>query len=484
MECSFFKSKNKLFITFLLIIYIMSIVLNVKIERNVLFAAGLCSVLPLFLYVAYLYTKKKDFDIQVFIIFVLAFIIRLLYILYTDWNFRQHDIGNIENMNGHSGYILYLLNNKHLPNFDPTSVWQFYHPPLHHFLSAVWIGLHGFMPYGADAQLESVQFLTLFYSCVCMYTYYLILNELGFQKERMVLTLAISFLAPIFVFMSGQINNDQLSLVFMLIILLYTIRWIKVQTFNNILPIAFSFGFGMMTKLSVASLAFPVGIVFIIMFIKSFKNKNTLVIIKQYIAFLAICAPLGLWWSFRCLYLYKMPLGYVPRFPDDSWMFVGQRSVLGRLFKFITHSIYMDGDPLDFNPTIGLLKTWVFEEYGFNYNPYHFLVSYPLFFVNLLIVVSGIYNFFNSLQRRQYKNIVSFFLGITLVISMVSYYLFCFGFPHACTMNIRYATPIIFVTDILFTYKYNLNNDIIKRYKEVLTLSFSVLSILLFITII
>lgn len=477
------KNKKNLIIMLFFVCLFMSYIFKNTLDKTMISFSAFFVIL--LLSVAFLNAKKeKNYKKQILVVSLIAFIIRLLYILYTPWNYRQHDAGSLENANGHSGYMLYLLNNMHLPDFDPTSVWQFYHPPLHHFLAAIWMFLHKIVGFSITEQLESVQFLTLFYSYLCAIIIYKILNEINFEKTKLIIVYSLIVFAPVLIMMSGQINNDQLSIVFMLLIILWTIKWIKDNSLKNIIPIALSFGFGMLSKLSVASLAFPVGIIFAFFFFKSIKHKDFMNYIKQYTIFILICAPLGLWWSVRCFVLYKMPFGYVPRFPDDSWMFVGQRSVLGRLLKFITYSIYMDGDPLDFNPTIGLLKTWVFEEYGFSYNPFHYLVSYPLFTINLLVVIVGIINFINCLRERKYKNMVAFFLGITLIITMISYYVFCFNFPHACTMNIRYAFPIILITDILFAYKYDLNNDIIKKYKRFLAISYCLLSMALFLFII
>jgi len=72
---------------------------------------------------------------------------------------------NSGDADNHAGYITYLLQHHQLPDFDPRGHWQFYHPPLHHMISALWLWLseHVFGISNAAAQ-ESLQTLSLFYA--------------------------------------------------------------------------------------------------------------------------------------------------------------------------------------------------------------------------------------------------------------------------------------------------------------------------------
>ena len=71
--------------------------------------------------------------------------LRLFYVIFSTIYDRQYDIGMIDLdaghtvTGGHLAYIQYLFENGHLPDFDPTSVYQFNHPPLHHAVSALWL---------------------------------------------------------------------------------------------------------------------------------------------------------------------------------------------------------------------------------------------------------------------------------------------------------------------------------------------------------
>lgn len=93
---------------------------------------------------------------------------------------------------------------------------------------------------------------------------------------------------PSFIIFAGSINNDILSITFMLGAILWTLRWYKTRTMRNIIPIALCIGFGMMTKLSVALVAPAVGLLFLLCFIVNFK-KEWLSLVKQYVV---ICRDL------------------------------------------------------------------------------------------------------------------------------------------------------------------------------------------------
>ena len=74
-------------------------------------------------------------------------LLRLFYVLFSTIYERQYDIGQIDLdsahtvSGGHLAYIQYLYQNWHLPDMDPTTVYQFHHPPLHHYICAVWMKL-------------------------------------------------------------------------------------------------------------------------------------------------------------------------------------------------------------------------------------------------------------------------------------------------------------------------------------------------------
>ena len=66
---------------------------------------------------------------------------------------------------------------------------------------------------------------------------------------------------------------------------------------KTIVMLAFSFGLGMMTKISVGTIALFTGGVMIYCVVKDFKQKKYKEIICQLAVFAVICLPLGMWYS-------------------------------------------------------------------------------------------------------------------------------------------------------------------------------------------
>ena len=73
------------------------------------------------------------------ILILLGVAIRFTYVLYTGIVDRQHDVGDFTSTIGHAGYIGYWYQQPRfqLPDFDVRNYWQYYHPPLHHWLMAI-----------------------------------------------------------------------------------------------------------------------------------------------------------------------------------------------------------------------------------------------------------------------------------------------------------------------------------------------------------
>lgn len=76
---------------------------------------------------------------------------------------------------------------------------------------------------------ENVQILTLFYSSICMVISYKIFRQLGLKGRGLVCAVAIVAFCPTFYIMAGSVNNDILSIAFMLAAVLNTLYWYKIR---------------------------------------------------------------------------------------------------------------------------------------------------------------------------------------------------------------------------------------------------------------
>ncbi len=421
-------------------------------KAGYIFSWGIAVILIAF--VSLVTTRKLTIERTIFLIFAVGYLLRFVYVLYTSSSTRQHDVYSF-GKDGHSGYIKYLYdNNLKLPDFNPTTVDQFYHPPLHHFLSAVFWKILAFFGVSDLFCKEAVQFLPLFYSSCSMIIAYKIFKELKIEGIALIISTAIIAFHPTFIIFAGSINNDILSVTFSLLALLYAIKWSKDEKLWQILICSAAIGLGMMTKLSVYMICLPIALIFAYKFFGNLKDWKKYLI--QFSLFLLICVPLAFWWGIRNLVLYDVPITFVQRLPDDSWQYVGDYSAVERLFSFGGEhfkSVYDDwtnrGEKLfnEYNPLISLLKTAVFGEY---INDYY----YPdikgfgelLFYSGLVLaIISAIFGIIRLVKEILSKklNLVAVTMIFASLTMLAFYYVFCFSFPHHCSENIRYVSQLI-----------------------------------------
>lgn len=402
--------------------------------------------------------KKLTAHRLIILLIVSGFLMRLAYIMTVSVHFKQHDIGSIDTMDGHLGYIAYYTYNMKLPDFDVRDVYQFYHPPLHHFLAAVWVRLQSLLMIDPDYYWENVQLLTLFYSSCCMILSYRLFRQLSLKGKGLCAAMAVICFNPTFFILSGSINNDILSITLVLGAFVNTLYWYKSRSFGRIMCIAACIGFAMMAKLSGWMAAPAVAFIFILVFFKDLDNFKKY--LAQFAAFLGLCAPLGLWWEIRNNIAYDVPITYVMKLSEKSRQYIGNIPVLKRIFDFSPYQFADVADQFtlydcpynEFNPLIALFKTSAFDEmYTVGNYPQVAMWDKFLFWsvviVGIIGFVSMIFTFFCD---RKMSAVQKIFAGIIYLTYFIGYYAFCFGFPHVCTQNIRYAVPLIVIGAFFF----------------------------------
>lgn len=468
------------------IIFCVTVILTlfmVDIEKNITPLLLLAFVLTLLIFI--LKYKNTTETKWVVVIFVLGYLLRLAYVLYTEYYVRQHDVGFFGDVSGHAAYIEYYYNNFiSLPDFDVRTIWQFYHPPLHHIVSAAFMHILNFLGVSYQNSQESLQMLTLFYSAITMLVSYKLFKEIGFKGKGLIIAFALVAFHPTFIVLSGSINNDPLSILFMLGALYYTVRWYSKSTYSNIIKIALCVGLGMFTKLSVWMVAPAIAFIFLYALI---KNKNQLGFkkyIMQFSTFGVVCVPIGMFWSVRNYLLFKVPFSYVPLLSPDNYQYIGYHSASKRLFDFSLSqfkSVYdMWGTPYyEYNPTVGLLKTSMFGEWINNADfPQITVVGVLLFWLGVAIAVLSVIGLVFAIIKRKDKSPVFWFLILTGVVIFVMYYWFCLQYPFTCTQNIRYAAPLIPLSAMSIGYLYNkCKNKYIKVTTIITIISFTIISV-------
>ena len=266
--------------------------------------------------------------------------------------------------------------------------------------------------------------------------------------------LALTAFGTGIIILSGMINNDMLSVMFIFLCILYTFRWHKEPSLKNMLKIALFFGLGMMSKMSVSLIAPSIAVIFLYDLFKPLKNKNYGQFKKyfcQMVAFVGVAAPLSLYWSLRNLIRFGLPLGYVP-LSEDASLYI-PNDIMTRIFDFRPYQLanpYFNvieyGDIFnEYNPLIALIKSSA-SDVGIIRFSIGMFPGYATLYTTLLVsVVAFILMIYIICKKNTLCGVYKIFWIVTYAVYLISYEYFCIKYPHTCTEQIRYAMPIILV---------------------------------------
>ncbi|MBQ2603985.1 MAG: glycosyltransferase family 39 protein [Acutalibacteraceae bacterium] len=447
---------NKCVIVLGILCILSAIVFDVtqSYDGTALVVCGMIVVIGLAIYLAI--NKKLTTQNIILLLFAAGFILRLDYVLFTKLSetsrLRQHDVYDFGSGKGHSGYIEFFYENGFkLPDFDPTTKAQFYHPPLSHFLAALWMRLLTTFGASYSRAISSIQFLPLFYSSCCMIVCERLFSKLKIDGLGKILAVSIVVFHPEMILLSGSINNDCLSVLFTMLAVYHTVAWYQESTTKNILMIALSIGLGMSTKLSVALVAIPIAAVYLLKLI--FEKKKAYEYLGQYCIFGLLCIPLGMWFYVRNFIKYKVSFTYVPRLGDASDQYLGNYSTYERLFDMSYHpfeNIFLNriatgAEYYEYNPFVSLIKTSIFGEYKYDKIPEFFCKT--LLVLNVLMIAFSIATFVYCLIKKSnyLDNTMKVFFGGYQILLFANFISFCFKFPHNCSMDFRYIVPTMII---------------------------------------
>lgn len=387
------------------------------------------------------------------LIILLGFIMRIGYTLYTGCTTRPHDIGDLTpDGYGHGAYILKLLLYKQLPE---SNFIQFYHPPFFHLLGALVSGLVnkilGFNDY--FSLVDAAKLVSCFASCAILLLCDALCEEVHLKYSSKVLVLLLLAFFPSFILVSGRVNQDALITFFMFCALLYTYRWYHTPSYKNTILLAFLFGFGMMTKTSMAVVALFTALIMCAVLFQSLLQhdfKNSRALILKLGCFGIISLPLGLWYPIRNYILFKQPLNYVLRIPENMRIFCGNKSFFQRFIKIdftnlvATPFAYPWGD---FNYPVYIMKSSVFGEFVLDVPLW---ISTILLFLNIILIICSLWAFYCLLQSKKLlmSSIAVGTISIWLLV-LTSHIYFNIAYPYGCTMDFRYML-LTLITGALF----------------------------------
>lgn len=414
---------------------------------------------------------NKDFKKDLFLlVFIIGLLVRTIYIFKTSIYERQHDVQNLFEK-GHLDYIYTLFTTHRLPT---TNIWQFYHPPLWHFIGALWLWINKLFKIELFISLEGLQILSLLLSLFTIIIANSICIKLKIKdKYRYIVDLFFATHLSL-VILSGSVNNDCLLLFLEMLTILVLINFNENENWKNTIYLAIVTGLCVMTKISGAVMAIPIMYIFIKKFIYYLnENKDKLKIyINKIIAFGLISLTIGLWYQVRNLILFGTTA--VPE-PSD-WLYVGNHSIISRFFTINIHELfnYANTDS-NYNLPSFIIISSLFGEFTFDRV---YMLRYILISLNLILIfISMLFMIKYIIKDR--KNIVINILIITWLSFIISAYIFNYKYPYACSMDFRYITICLLPGVVIIYYELQkIKNKFLNIFIQLLSYLFIISSIL------
>jgi len=411
-----------------------------------------------------LFKNSSKETIYILLTALFGIILRLIYVIRIPYYVNQHDAGDFTS--GHIGYICYLLeHNWKLPDFNPTTVWSFYHPPFHHYLAAFCAKIS--LLCGADLEqaLENVQFLTVFYGACILLVSYKLFRKFRLRGFSLLLPYTILCFHPSLIILSGSINNDELCLLLTLLTAYVAILWYEKPTLKRICILALLFAATMLTKMSGLLLAPAVGCLFLVKLLQEKKEWKSF--FSQFLAFGILCIPLSLSFSIRNLILWHVNPFFTLSLGD--YMYTGN-NLLERIFllhkeQFASPFVIYNVTPenmltVDRNIIFYLLKTSLFgDKFFLSADSPYIGIAWGLHVVNLLLlcialtcmIIEIIRIIYTAVKEKKFTPYIKeFFLLFLYGCSMGSFLMFCFKYPNACSQDFRYIIPALFINMIFW----------------------------------
>lgn len=385
---------------------------------------------------------------------LLGVLLRCGYVLLSGLYDRQHDAGAYTGMGtsfvnpGHIGYIEYIYKFHKLPDINPYELFAYYHPPLHHILSFLWLQLNILLGVSEELAFENLQILPLLYSCLCTVVTWRILKVLEIRRTGLLIGLAFMVFHPATIIMAGSVNNDMLTILFMCLIILGSLEWIQQKDLKHLILLALYIGFGMITKLNSAVLAIPLALVFLMHFLSVIRSKKKGMIlqwVKNYCIFALIVIPIGLSWIVRNLLRFGEKPG-VPVPGETSPMYTADFSLWQRLgipsfadlhFDFPFHPISAKACA---NTWAIMFHTSLFtEEYPADLPDVLLVLCQIIFILALILGIATVILLVCVLLDRRTNKEIRIFLLTGYFIMLISFAAFVIIYPYTCSSDFRYV---------------------------------------------
>lgn len=425
-----------------------------------------CAVLLIALltvFFIFLIKRKVNRKFIIFTFILGSFIIRLCYVLYSvnkskSGGDRQYDTwGSCT----HFRYAETIFLTGSLPN---NNEYQFYHPPLNAIIQAgfmglfkdlfnfinnncIWITSNRGLIANNESYYHACEILSITYVTVITVTASKIFRELKLNGVGGIIANFFVIFFPRLIQFSGQLNNDVLCLMFSVLAIYYAIKLYKNCNWINTVLLALMIGLGMMTKLNGAVIAIPIAVLMIILFIKQIKEKKAVGVIIKYAVFIAICAPLGLWFSVYAKVRFNQEFGYVfsnlNKGLSTADVPIYKRFSLPTLKIIFKNPFARSWD--DYNFIDYMTKSSMFGEFLFDNAVVLAYLSVMLNYAFQLAFITGfVYWIVNRVKNKEKVFELPFITFLSILVSLIVMQIYFYiKMPYGCTMDFRYVTSLI-----------------------------------------
>lgn len=313
---------------------------------------------------------------------------------------------------------------------------------------------------------ESIQVVPFVCSLLILWFLLRIAEQFELTEKAKRFVMLLFCFHPALVLLSGSVNNDCMSLMFTVMCVYYTILWSRFPTAHNILKLAVSIALGMLTKQSVAQMAFPIAAVMLWMLVRSLDNgrdcracsvestRNAAIpvvpvkkLLGQYVLFGVVSIPLGMSFYIRNRIQFHMPLVWIYTLPEDSWQYTGNVPVLNR-FLFPVPSEMLDNLRqfklgCGYNVWMQIIRTSVLGEWDMaDVGRSVKVLAVLLMLVGALLALAALMAFIRVFVVRAKRFGIDSASRILFVVGyfvhLLLYLKFAYDYPQECSMHFRY----------------------------------------------
>ena len=493
-------------LTFILFLLVRPLV---KYSQNPWYAHAipLLTLLACVAFISYMgATKKLKVRHAVVLLLIFGYALRIGYTLASPAISHQHDVFTSW-FDGHEAYAWTLFETGALPTKND---YQMYHPPLNAMVQAgfmhVMKGVSALFPelvdgfgYGKPNYLTaeryylytSCQILSVTWSFIVSVISLKILKTFRFSEKTYLILAAIVVLYPRNIQFATMLNNDGIAYLCMMTALFFALRWWQKKSLAYILPCGLAIGLGMMAKLSAATICVPIAGIFIYEFICTLRKKEGSLslgkMVLQYGLFLAVCAPIGLWFQIHAYLRFDQSFGHV--FSNlTQKLYTGDKSLFERFFIAFDLSEYLGSlycrSYDNYNLFNFALRSSIFGEHS--YKRGHVFGVFAVLFAYMVaafLAIGLIYCLVKWLKECKkpisvwkqappitFKELLFTFLLVqSQVLSEVYFYI---KMPYGCTMDFRYIMPLILGIALTFGFVQKTltssNSNLAVKYSKVL----------------